>query len=316
MNLLRGILGAATGFATGGPGGAVASGLGGLFGGSGQHEDPTMRAMRLQQQGIANQLLGYANSVPGSSPDELANFAQSRGELGALQRQQQQRIFGAYDPNQRANAPNLLQNLTNSNIAQQMAQHAGFLQNASANRRQALQNAASIGQGAASLYRPQPDQFGQSMAQLAQLLAYQQARKQGQNGGAVGGTLPGETPAPGVGPVQGPGLPPVTSSTSGVAAVPGTPEWWSLLGPMLGDPNLGTGPVPMAEQPSAAVQAVNAQTGQQAPGQVINGVNNQIRQSNGFSTPAAPGLPGGWDVNMLSALARQLIGPAGMRLGY
>jgi hypothetical protein len=311
-SLLKGIVGAGTGLATGGIGGAITGGLGGMFGG-GQHEDPVMRQQRLQQQGIANQMLGYANSVPGSAPDELANFAQARGQLGASQRANQQRIMGAYNANQGTSGANLLQNLGNTNIAQQMAQHASFLQNASANRRQALMNAASLGQGAASLYRPQQNQFGQSMAQLAQLLAYNQARRQAQASAPVPGDIPvGGTGADLTGAqFQGPPQPGPLNwqqiGASGALGSPqqedmsiyGTPSWLGALG-----------------QPSAAVQATNAETGRNAPGQVVNGVNNTIRQSNGFSTPAAPGIPGSPNMMLLNMLARQLMMPGGGRLNF
>src|SRR5213079_3050409 len=143
-------------------------GLGGLFSGSGHTTDPNMEAQRRFQQQIAQQLASYGSSVPGSSPDELFNLSQARGNLGVAERQNQQRAFSAYNPSQGLPAGQMLANLGNANIAQQMALQSGLLQDASASRRQALQQAANVGQGAAGLYQPHQSQLGQMLAQLSQ----------------------------------------------------------------------------------------------------------------------------------------------------
>src|SRR6266849_3946847 len=239
-NLGQGATGALTGFATGGPVGAALGGLAGFLGLGRQHEDPTLRALRAQQQEIAGRLMQYGTSVPGSSPDELFGLSQARGNLGIQQRQNQQRAFGAYNPSQGLPAAQMLANLGNTNIAQQMALQSGFMQDASANRRQALQQAAGVGQGAANLYRPQQSQFPAVAGQLAQLLAYQQARNKGGAGGAAGTTAqPTQTSFGGV-PV---GIPPPTAGGTGQVVAPGVS---------------GTG-IPIAGTPTSAPPGIDWQ---------------------------------------------------------
>src|SRR5258708_17047598 len=156
------ISGAGVGFASGGPVGAGIGGLLGLFG-AGPHADPQMEAMRRNQLGIQADLLKYARSVPGSDSSELAALSQARGNLGQQQPDAQARSMAPWSPNQGLPAGQFLQNIQNNQIGQQMTVQSGLLQDASANRRQALLGAANVGTSAADMYKPQPSQLAASM---------------------------------------------------------------------------------------------------------------------------------------------------------
>ncbi len=349
-NLGQGLAGAGAGFASGGPVGGVLGLLQGIFGG-GSHEDPNLRAMRQQQQGIANQLLQYGSSVPGSSPDELFNLSQARGNLGVAQRQNQQRAFAAFNPNQGLPASQMLANLGNANIAQQMSLQSGLLQDASANRRQALQQAALIGQGAAGLYQPHQSQLGQMLAQLSQAYAYRQKQQQlgqadgtddtnpagvsGELGrlGAGGGALPGSNPYWGLGgssqaaegtPALLPGQNPY------FAGLGDDPSMAALLALLMGHPQGGApGAAPSAipgavgDDPyAAAMQQMMTQQGIPGASQP-SAVNAAPNAAPGLQGSMSPGnqSPGGMNgtmnqIRQSAGFGRVLTLPNGVRLPY
>src|SRR5207244_1304064 len=136
MPLGQGIAGALGGFASGGPWGAALGGITGLLGLGGRHEDPVMKQQRAFQNQIAQRLYGFGTSVPGSDPSELAALSEQRGQLGAEQRANQQRVMGAWNANQGLPAATSLSNLGSQSIAQQMALHSNLMQRAMAARRQ------------------------------------------------------------------------------------------------------------------------------------------------------------------------------------
>ncbi len=300
----------AAGFASGGIPGAILGFGSSLFGLGQPHEDPTLRALRQQQMQIGSKLLGYANSVPGSSPDELANMSQARGMLGQQQRAVQSRAMANYNPSQGLPAGQMLANLGNAATAQQMAQQSSFLQDAAANRRQALMGAANLGMNAASLYKPQASAFSQIAGPLAQQLAYAQARQKQnaagggnadvntlqQQAGGLGGFYnapgindPGATAPAGFG---APGAPPMDPALMAILQQSG----WSGQGmPASPTPgaqgnagNLTLSPqwqgVGQGANVDATTQSVAGQRGLGAPGNEPGGANgtaNQARQSMG-----------------------------------
>lgn len=291
----------------GGLGGALPGALlglaGSVFGLGQQHEDPVMKQQRQFQQGIAGQQLNYANSAPGSSPDELANMAQSRGLLGQQQRATQQRAFSAYNPSQGLPAGQMMANLGNTFNAQQMAQRSGFLQDAAANRRQALLGAAATGMNAANLYRPQQSGFPAMAAQLAQQMAYQRGRGQGGPGAAAGGAAGGyaNPNAPG----DQAGADAAWNSAGGGG--PQAPIDWAGIG---ASGQLGS---------SASVQAMGGAPGGEAapgsmPGQIPPGLMQMLaalsQQMGGY--PGSPGgmpQPGGGGLNTMQLPTTPFIDP-------
>jgi hypothetical protein len=328
----------------------AAAGLAGFLGLGQPHEDPQLKAMRQNQLGIQNNLLQYARSAPGSAPDELANLSEARGQLGAQQRTGNQAAMAAWNPNQGLPRGQFVQNQQNANIAQAMALQSGMLQNASANRRQALLSAANVGSSAADMYRPQQSQFPQVMGQLAQQLAYQQARNKG---GATTATPapPGDVPTSGPGPVNGPMLPPDMSGAptsfgdqpagdasaqiqalTGGGMPPGLAQMLQMFAQqMAGQPGMtpmgGAGaPPPIAPGGGMDMSmlggmgqgAAQGLQGSMSPGNEPFGnltTQNQIRQSNMIpGIPTAP--PGMMNAGQVNDLLRLVMTGRGTRMPF
>jgi hypothetical protein len=191
-NFLQGLAGAATGFLTGGPAGALVGGISGLEG-QGSREDPQMKQQRLFQQNIANQFMQQANAVPGSDPYSMAALSQDRGALGAAQRQSQQQVMGAWNPQQGTNGlADMMRNLANNQVGQQMSLQESHLFNALSQRQQALMNAANAGGKAAAMYQPRQSQLSTLLGQLAQQIAYRQQQGKGKGTGEGGSVYGGD----------------------------------------------------------------------------------------------------------------------------
>jgi hypothetical protein len=152
-------------------------GLASAFGGSSQSKE--QRRLFQFQSGIANRLNQFSQSIPGSSPQEIAALASQRGLLGEQQRQDRQGLMSAMDLNQLSgSAPDALANISNQQTGQQSALTAQHLLQALNNRRDAMGQAAQVA-GSAYGMAPQGGAgmagLGQSLGGLAQMLAYMRA---------------------------------------------------------------------------------------------------------------------------------------------
>jgi len=207
----------------------------------------------------------------------------------------------------------MLANLQNSNIAQQMAQRSSFLQDAAAQRRQALMQAAGLNAQAAGMYQPQQSQLSSLLGNLSQALAYRQTqRRLGQeNGTGTTNATPGF-----MNDLNRAGVNPATTNVppewwaGGQEQIPGAqapPSWFQnwlnqqqhpgarLGGRMGDDPDMTAliqmlqgqsqqpqGMMPMAQQPAAqGPQGLNAPGNEPFGG--ANATANAIRQSNGLA---------------------------------
>lgn len=229
-----GLAGAAGGFAAGGPIGAALGGLAGLFGGSQkQRLTAEQRAALAQQRAIANQLYGFAQSAPMTSPDELAALAQDRGILGQQQRGTLAGIYADLNPAQgQIGRQDMANTLAAGLQGQQMQLQEQHMLDALARRRQALLEAANVNESVAGMapgYVPNP--LGEQLGQLAQVVAYQRALKQGQQqrqpAAPKGGTTP-ETTLQMPGALNGVGASPARIGnpfglTVGAPATPSSP---------------------------------------------------------------------------------------------
>lgn len=297
--LAGGAAGAAQGAQIAGPTGAAVLGgvdfLAGLLGGA-PREDPLTRQNRQLQSNVAQQMYRYGTGVPGSDPGETAALAQDRGALGAAQRQQQQQLYGGWNPMQGTNGlADMMRNLANNQVGQQMSLQESHMINALSQRRQALMDAANVAGRAANTgpqYQPQSD-LPQVLGQVAQMIAKQRAMSQGQGQGGVPGA-PGGSSGGGAGSgvvLGGNGVPGYTPQypgnfpqpQGGGLTPPGAPAAPDFLGAL---------PNPLYLQGNATTQGVgpgsqpaNAAAGQVAPPAAANapfGSNtpaNQVRQS-------------------------------------
>lgn len=171
--------------------GSLVAGVAGGLLNKGPKVPKEVRDLYRMQMGIAHQLQGYANSVPGSDPQEEAALAQQHGLLGEQQLQQQQQLYGAYNPaTDRGNLSDLMRNLTGQQIAQRTSLDSQHLMDALANRRNALLQASGVGQAALGPASQMPGtpgvDFSSIFGNLAQSLAYKNARYPGaQNSNGV-----------------------------------------------------------------------------------------------------------------------------------
>lgn len=169
---------------------SAVSTLAGLFG-KGPQLPPEVRRLYNMQFDIANQLKGFAGSVPLSDPGEQAALAQMRGMLGEQQRAERGMFMGALgQPGQpQTNLADALTGLTQQQGGQMMGLNAQALLDALQQRRQALYGAAQTAQGAlgAATQRQGGTDFSSILQNLGQLYGQMQARKQG-----MGGMKPGQ----------------------------------------------------------------------------------------------------------------------------
>src|SRR5205823_7402487 len=101
---------------------------------------------------IQQRFLQYGQGVPGSSPDEQAALASQQAALGEQQLNQRNQLYAALGANQgTGNAPDMIGNLGSLFTAQHMAVDQQHLLNALAQRREALLQAANVGQGISSM---------------------------------------------------------------------------------------------------------------------------------------------------------------------
>lgn len=177
-------------------GSLIAGGISAFGGGS--RIPAELRPFLRMQTDIAQRLYQQGTGIPLSDPGERAALASQRALLGQQQNQQSGNLMAAYGANPGAfNTGDFLSNLSNQQTGQQMALSAAHLFQSLQNRRNALLQAAQVGQNAAGLAATaQPSPLPQLLGNLAQTYAFSQAMKRPQPVGAGGG---GVTPGAGAG---------------------------------------------------------------------------------------------------------------------
>jgi hypothetical protein len=181
---------------------AVAGTIGGLFN-KGPKPPKEIKNLWRLQAGIAGDLRSYSHSIPLSDPQEQAALAQEHGLLGEQQMQQQQQLYGAYNPaTDRGNLSDLMRNLTGQQIAQRSSLDSQHLMDALASRRSALLQASGVGQAALGPASQMPGtpgvDFSSLFGNLAQSLAYKNARYPNTQSGSNGVNTPIIQPLPSV----------------------------------------------------------------------------------------------------------------------
>jgi hypothetical protein len=181
---------------------ALAGTVGGLFN-KGPKMPKEIRNLYRFQSSIGNELRDYSHSVPFSDPQEQAALAQQHGLLGEQQMQQQQQLYGAYNPaTDRGNLSDLMRNLTGQQIAQRSSLDSQHLMDALASRRSALLQASGVGQAALGPASQMPGtpgvDFSSLFSSLANSLAYKNARNPKTQSGSNGVNTPIIQPLPGV----------------------------------------------------------------------------------------------------------------------
>ncbi len=186
----------------------LGGGLSGLFGGN--ELPPEYQAMLQKYMAAIQKMQQYANSAPGTQPQESAALAQAGGLLGQQQQQMGQRMNSAWRPFMNTNAAPAMSNLLTNFGSQRGNLDANMYQQFFQDRFNAQQGMPGMiaqgfnlpGIGKPPPFYNQNPPFGQIMGALANQHAYLQGIRGGQSGG---GGYAGPGAYAGLAALSGPG---------------------------------------------------------------------------------------------------------------